>query len=158
MKIRPTQLSDLSFVLDAERHADNAPYINQWSIAQHERAITSSDEGHFIAEKAGTLMGYLIVAGLQDPHQALLLRRIVAVEKGQGYGRAMLKWVKSYTFEQLDYHRLWLDVVASNQRAQSLYLSEGFAVEGTLREAYKSQYGFEDMLILSLLRSEFDRL
>ena len=165
MKIRPTQLSDLEFVLSAERHPDNALYVNQWSRERHKSAIASSEEGHFIAllsdpqasdPQASLPVGYVIVSGLQDPHKTLLLRRIVAVKKGQGYGRKLLQWVKSFAFDHLNYHRLWLDVVASNQRAKALYLSEGFVIEGTLREAYKFQQGFEDMLILSLLRSEFD--
>ncbi|MGB3669631.1 MAG: GNAT family protein [Phormidesmis sp.] len=161
--LRPTQLTDLDFVLTAERHPDNAPYINQWTIEQHQRAIASPDEGHFIAEIAKTTdsklpaispIGYTILTGLQDPHQTLLLRRIVTVEKGKGYGRQMLRWVKTFTFDRLGYHRLWLDVVASNQRAKKLYLSEGFVIEGTLREAYKHSQGYKDMLILSVLATD----
>lgn len=68
----------------------------------------------------------------------------------------MLQWVKMFAFEQVNCHRLWLDVIASNQRALNLYLSEGFIQEGTLREACKGIDGFEDMLILSLLRSEYE--
>ena len=66
----------------------------------------------------------------------------------------MLRWVKAFTFDQLGYHRLWLDVVASNQRAKKLYLSEGFVIEGTLREAYKHSQGYKDMLILSVLATD----
>ena len=159
--LRPTEVADLPFVMDAEQHSDNAPYVNQWTIEQHKDAIASTNDGHFIAQTnnaSGTArIGYLILTGLTDPHQVVLLRRIVVTAKGQGYGRQILQWAKQFTFEHLGYHRLWLDVVVSNQRAQALYLSEGFVIQGTLREAYKNEQSFEDMLILSLLRPEYLR-
>ncbi len=159
--LRPTTIADLDFVLSAESHPDNAPYIRQWTIEQHKGVIASPNDGHFIAETvtdpsacSSSPIGYMILMGLQDPHQTILLKRIVAVEKGRGYGRQMLRWVKDFTFTQLGYHRLWLDVVASNQRAQNLYFSEGFVREGILREAYKHPHRYEDMLILSILATD----
>lgn len=160
-RLRATQADDLPFVISAEQHIDNAPYVDQWSQSQHEAAIDSPDYGHFIVEPITRLkesisstVGYVIVSGVQDPNQVLLLKRIVIVEKGKGYGRGALQQVKAFAFEQLGFHRLWLDVVASNERAQALYRSEGFVIEGRLREAYKTNHGYEDMLILSLLSTE----
>lgn len=168
---RPTQVADLPFVISAEQHADNAPYVNQWSQQRHESAIVAPDFGHFIVEFTGNnalsinrpsinappvAVGYLIVSGLQDQNEVLLLNRIVIVQKSKGYGRQALRQLKVFTFEQLGFHRLYMDVIASNQRAKALYLSEGFVIEGTLREAYKTDSGYEDMLMLSMLSTEVD--
>ena len=165
--VRPTTSADLAFVLATERHPDNACYITQWSEAQHAAAISSTDhlhpvmrsgqnDAHFIAQQAARSVGYCILQGLCDPHRSLLLKRIVIGPKGQGYGRQLLRWVKQYTFETLGYHRLWLDVLVSNQRAQKLYFSEGFLQEGVMREAYRTEARqYEDMLILALLEADY---
>lgn len=163
---RPTQVADLPFVISAEQHADNAPYVNQWSQQRHESAIVAPDFGHFIVEFTGNnaisvdtspvAVGYLIVSGLQDQNEVLLLNRIVIVQKGKGYGRQALRQLKVLAFERLGFHRLYMDVIANNQRAKALYLSEGFVIEGTLREAYKTDGGYEDMLMLSMLSTEVD--
>ncbi len=55
----------------------------------------------------------------------------------------------------LGYHRLWFDVLLSNQRAQALYRSEGFVVEGRLRDGWKTASGYEDMLLMSMLAHEY---
>ncbi|MEL7141628.1 MAG: GNAT family protein [Cyanobacteria bacterium J06643_4] len=159
VNLRQTRLADLDFVIDAEQHPDNAPYVYQWQRTQHEGAIGAEDSAHLIVEHVveglGTSIGYMILAGLCDPHKVLLLQRIVIVDKGRGYGRQTLQWIKAFTFDYLDYHRLQLDVVASNERARSLYLSEGFAVEGTLKEAHLKDGNRENLLILAMLKHEY---
>ncbi|MEL6262678.1 MAG: GNAT family protein [Cyanobacteria bacterium J06554_11] len=155
IELRPTRLADLSFVMSAERHAENAAYIDQWRQAQHETAIVSEDEAHFIVEQAGKAVGYVVLDGMDSPHKSLLLRRIVILPKGAGYGRQTLRWLKVQTFERMRYHRLWLDVVVSNERALMLYLSEGFVVEGTLREAFKAADGYKDMLVLAMIKTDY---
>jgi RimJ/RimL family protein N-acetyltransferase len=46
-------------------------------------------------------------------------------------------------------------VKARNSRAKALYDSEGFVVEGELREALKIEGGFESLIVMSMLRPEF---
>lgn len=155
LTLRPTRLVDLDFVIDAEQNPDNASYVNQWTRAEHEAAIVSENDGHFMVEIKGQPIGYIILSGLQDPHKTILLRRIVIMPKRKGYGRRTLQWVKTFTFEELGYHRLWLDVLVSNEPAQRLYASEGFTAEGRMREAYRTEEGYEDMFILSLLEEDY---
>ena len=155
--VRATTVHDLTFVTQAERHPENAPYIGQWSDAEHEAAIASKNAAHFTleAESSTQPVGYLTLTGLCDPHRAIHMKRIVVTEKGKGYGRQVLRWVKAYTFETLGFHRLWFDVIASNERAKALYLSEGFVMEGTLRDGWKGKNGYEDMYLLSMLDFEY---
>ena len=153
--VRVTTSKDLLFVIQTERHPDNAPYIGQWSEARHRDAIASPNEAHFIIEIDAQPIGYLILTGLNDVHEAINLRRIVIVPKGKGYGRAVLRWVKLYTFESLQFHRLWFDVIDTNERAKMLYLSEGFTIEGTMRESWKTADGYKNMLLLSMLAFDY---
>jgi len=183
--VRRTVTADLEFVLTAERHPDNAPYVGQWHQERHARAIASADEAHFIIELSptepaspitgqvtgqvtgqitgkptvqqsrGHAIGYMICQGLQNEHDAVSLCRIVITEKGKGYGRQALEWLKAYAFNTLGTHRLWFDVIASNQRARSLYASAGFKEEGILRGAWKTTAGYKPLIILSMLDDEY---
>ncbi len=65
--------------------------------------------------------------------------------KGQGLGRACVRLLKQMAFRDLHAHRFWLDVKAKQPRAQSLYESEGFVVEGTLREAVRLDDGYDSL-------------
>jgi diamine N-acetyltransferase len=156
LAMQPTTLADLDFVVAAERHPDNAPYVGQWTCEQHAGAITAQDRAHFIATCQGQRVGYVILGGFSDPHQAVHLQRIVVAEKKKGYGRQILQWLKRFTFETLGYHRLWFDVLEGNSRARHLYESEGFVVEGILRDSWKiADGGYQSMLIMSMLETEY---
>jgi diamine N-acetyltransferase len=75
--------------------------------------------------------------------------------KGSGFGRAALRVTKKVAFDDLGAHRFWLDVKRRNTRAKALYDSEGFVVEGELRDAIRQPQGFESLIVMSMLRPEF---
>jgi RimJ/RimL family protein N-acetyltransferase len=157
IQVRPTQVDDLAFVLQAEHDPANAAFVEQWSHDRHVATLADADFAHRIVERRSDAqpIGYIILAGLKNVHQSLEFRRLVITDKGHGYGRAAVRFVKQLAFEQYRVHRLWLDVRANNQRAQQLYQSEGFVIEGTLRECVKVDDRFESLIIMSLLRSEY---
>jgi diamine N-acetyltransferase len=159
IQVRPTQVDDLAFVLQAEHDPANALFVEQWSHDRHVAALTDPDFAHCIVERRSDAqpIGYIILAGLKNPHQSLEFRRLVITDKGHGYGRAAVRLVKQLAFEQYRVHRLWLDVRAHNRRAQQLYQSEGFVIEGTLRECTKVEDHFSSLVIMSLLCSEYSR-
>jgi RimJ/RimL family protein N-acetyltransferase len=157
-KLRPTTHDDLDFVLNAERDPDNRPWIIPWTRAQHESAFGNSELRHILlADDQLGRMGFVILGGLQSPHGAIEFRRVVVVAKGRGIGRAAIRLVQALAFDELNAHRLWLDVKATNARARSLYDSAGFVVEGTLRECLRTDTGFESLVVMSMLRSEYRR-
>lgn len=157
VRLRPTMSSDLEFVLSLEQDPENLPYITPWERTQHEAAIRFPDFRHFILEGGPGLdaVGFLILIGCRSPHQSLELKRMVVRSKGEGYGRAALRVVKKVAFDDLGAHRLWLDVKKPNTRAKALYDSEGFIVEGELRESVKVRGGFESLIVMSMLQGEF---
>ena len=157
VRLRPTMQSDLDFVLSLEQDPDNLPFITPWERTQHEAAIRFPDFRHFIVEAGPDLeaAGFVILIGCRSQNQSLELKRMVVQSKGQGTGRAALRVVKKVAFDDLGAHRLWLDVKKRNERAQALYASEGFVVEGVLRESIRVAGGFESMVVMSMLQVEF---
>lgn len=155
VRLRPTQLADLDYVLTAENAPENAIYIRQWSRDRHTAVIAAADEAHFTLEVNGQPVGYAILEDLANPDQSVLLRRLVVTEKGKGYGRQALRLIAQAAFETYNAHRLWLDVKPTNDRAKALYVKTGFVYEGCLRESLKTPNGFESMEIMSMLQSEY---
>ncbi|MBP0016401.1 MAG: GNAT family N-acetyltransferase [Cyanobacteria bacterium SBLK] len=157
IKLRETREEDLDFVLRVESDCENRPYILQWSRERHQEASRDPDIFHGIIEAIadGKLLGYFILEGLLSPHRCFLLRRLAIAQKGKGYGRETLRSVKKLVFEECKAHRLWLDVKDFNQRAKHLYETEGFIIEGKLRENFQGENGFESFYILSILEHEY---
>jgi diamine N-acetyltransferase len=157
VRLRPTMSSDLDYVVSLEEAGENAPYITPWERTQHEAAIRFPDFRHFIVEAGPELnaVGFLILIGCRSQQQSLELKRMVINDKGAGFGRAALRVAKKVAFDDLGAHRFWLDVKKRNTRAKALYDSEGFVVEGELREAVKTSEGFESLIVMSMLRTEF---
>jgi RimJ/RimL family protein N-acetyltransferase len=156
--IRRTTESDLEFVLSTEHADENKCFIIPWARTRHEKALQDADILHFIVERVGDgeRLGYGIIAGLLNPHSSIEFQRIVITQKNKGYGRKVLRLIKKWAFESLDVHRMWLDVKDFNHRARTLYASEGFVVEGTLRECLKADDGsFESLVVMSLLKREY---
>jgi len=155
LRLRPTTDADLGFVLEAESDLDNRPFIIPWQRHQHAAALRDPDIAHRIAEDDGqNRVGFVILAGLTNADSSVEFRRIVVASKRRGFGRAMVRAVKGLAFNELQAHRLWLDVKEHNTRARTLYLSEGFSEEGLLRECIRSPVGFESLVIMALLRHE----
>jgi diamine N-acetyltransferase len=155
IQLRSTDIADLDFVLAAESHPDNRDFISQWTRHAHEEAIASANMGHFIVEANGEGAGYAIVQDLQDPNQCIGITRLVITQKGNGYGKAVLRLLQKSAFEDWNAHRLWLDVKDYNQRARHVYESVGFRFEGILRECVKRGDRFESYAILSILKDEY---
>ncbi|HLG85849.1 MAG TPA: GNAT family protein [Alphaproteobacteria bacterium] len=73
----------------------------------------------------------------------------------QGFGRETLSLMLKYGFLSLGLERVWLEVVAFNAPAVSLYEAAGFVREGCLRShAYVGGHR-HDVLVLGLLRGEW---
>lgn len=150
-----TSAEQLDYVLEAENAPENRNYVSQWTREQHLQAIASSDHLHFLIMHDEKRVGYLILAGIESPHNAIELLRIVITVKGKGYGRSVLQFVKAFAFEYRHAHRLWLDVKDFNTKAYALYKSEGFVEEGRLREAIKRGEAYDTMILMAILRQEY---
>src|SRR5215813_14765068 len=151
-----TEETDLDYVLAAEHYPANRVFIILWSRDEHRKAMITPDLAHMIVQGEREL-GYVILAGLQDPNETIEFRRIVITEKGKGFGKRAVQLVKALAFERYRANRLWLDVKERNQRAQSLYTSQGFVVEGVLRQRLKTETGYESLVVMSILREEYER-
>lgn len=165
VRLRPTMLSDLDWVVSVEHDAANLPFITPWERTQHEGAIRFPDSRHFIVEAGDewARAGFVILQGCRNPQRSVELKRLVLqpAVHGRGFGRASVRLLEQMAFRDLKAHRFWLDVKSLDTRALALYASEGFVEEGRLREsvrAVNTESGFDSLVVMSMLDREYEAL
>ena len=155
VRFRNTETVDLDYVLAAEENEENRLFIIPWTRDEHSRRLIDPNCAHLVVE-AETRVGYVILFGLRDPHKSIEFRRIIITEKGHGFGIATVLQLQKLAFENYDAHRLWLDVKVQNHRARSVYEKAGFTVEGILRECLRSRDRYESLVVMSILKQEYE--
>lgn len=74
---------------------------------------------------------------------------------GRGYGRESVELLIDYGFRHRNYHKIWLEVHGNNERAQRAYAACGFREEGRLRQHVWSDGRYEDLVVMGILRAEW---
>jgi RimJ/RimL family protein N-acetyltransferase len=75
----------------------------------------------------------------------------------QGLGAEAMRLILRFGFGTLNLNRAYLRVYARNLRAQRAYEKAGFVLEGTMRQAVYKNGRYDDVHIMSVLRSEWEK-
>jgi len=73
----------------------------------------------------------------------------------QGYGTEAMRLMLAHGFKMLNLRRIFLQVYTDNPRAVRAYEKVGFVHEGRMRQARYYDGGYYDILLMSVLRSEW---
>jgi RimJ/RimL family protein N-acetyltransferase len=76
-------------------------------------------------------------------------------EWDKGYGTATMRLLLRHCFDTLNLNRVYLHVYAENVRGKRAYEKAGFVEEGRLREAVYKRGKYDDVIVMSVLRSEW---
>lgn len=158
VRFRKAEVTDLGYIMQQEHHDENDSYIRQWSREKHLSVLDDSNYAYFIVEciEDSQPVGFVILIGVNEPDNNLEFKRIAISGKGRGYGRQAVKLIKKFAFEETDTHRLWLEVVDYNERAYHVYESEGFLKEGIHRESFLRDGRRASLIVMSMLRPEYE--
>jgi RimJ/RimL family protein N-acetyltransferase len=125
--------------------------IHKWLASradQHDRAdwaiIRKADESH---------IGEVVLSEL-DPYNESMSFRIALAGAGvfgKGYGSEATKAVVDYGLGVVGLHRISLEVVDFNIRAQRAYSKAGFQQEGLLREAWYWERERSDVIVMAVV-------
>lgn len=74
-----------------------------------------------------------------------------------GYGRETMRMMLKHGFETLNLNRMYLYVFADNVRGIKAYEHAGFKLEGRLRQAEYKDGKYTDLLVMSVLREEWQK-
>ena len=97
----------------------------------------------------------------EDVRSANLRLQLLPNYRGRGYGREAILEVLRFAFESEagpHLHRVSLDVLSINPRAQALYESLGFREEGRLRDVHRDGDLWADAVVMSILEEEYRTL
>ncbi len=73
----------------------------------------------------------------------------------KGYGSEAMELLLDYAFGYLNFHRVAIGVVGSNERALKFYEKVGFKREGIQRDGYFYDHRYQDFVMMSILENEF---
>ncbi len=127
------------------------PQIREWlqsRAAAHDRAdwaIVRASDGAYVGE---------VVLNDLDPHNESMSFRISLAAQGlfgKGYGSEATKAVVDYGLEVVGLHRISLEVVDFNTRAQRVYAKAGFHPEGLLRDAWYWDDEWSDVIVMAIV-------
>lgn len=146
---------DIDNIIEFEK--DNNIYVHSYNKAKHIKLLSDDNCFHLSIRRLdnNNMIGHMILFGGESSDKVLEFRRLTIDEKGQGFGKEAVKLLKIFCFEELKYHRLWLDVYSDNKRAIHVYESEGFILEGELRDKFKTENGYRSQKIYSILENEY---
>jgi RimJ/RimL family protein N-acetyltransferase len=77
---------------------------------------------------------------------------------GKGYGTDAMSVLVKFIFEQMNIHKVKLNVFSYNERAIKSYEKCGFKVEGVLRQEIFRDGKYYDEIIMGLLKEEYSAL
>jgi RimJ/RimL family protein N-acetyltransferase len=72
--------------------------------------------------------------------------------RGHGHGTEAVKLLVRFAFRDLNLHRVFVRVLATNQRALRVYEKAGFRREGLLRDAAHVDGRYVDVVVLGVVR------
>lgn len=75
--------------------------------------------------------------------------------RGKGYGAEAIRLMLSYAFGYLNFHRVAIGVVGTNERALRFYEKAGFKREGLQRDGYYYNHAYQDFVMMSMLENEY---
>jgi len=155
MLLRPAVTEDILSIAALEQTPFARQFVGQWSEQRHRATLAGPNARYLVSDAhQGGLQAYVILRGLGEDNRAVELKRIVVAAPGQGLGRRILAEVIRIAFEDLQAHRLFLDVYDDNARARHLYESLGF-YEGTMRDAACREGAWHDLHLMSMLEHEY---
>jgi RimJ/RimL family protein N-acetyltransferase len=79
-------------------------------------------------------------------------------EWDKGYGTEATGLMIDYAFATLNLNRVWLHVIAYNERGIRAYEKVGFKKEGVLRQEHYREGRYWDTVTMAILREEWDTL
>lgn len=181
MRLRPVEARDAERLWEAVQDPEGTrltgttavftrDQIDEWAEAVSDRpgrfdwAIcpAAMRDGKPISDE---MIGEIVLNDLdEDVRSANLRLQLLPNYRGRGYGREAILEVLRFAFDGVDdaagpgLHRVSLDVLSINPRAQALYESLGFREEGRLRDVYRDGDVWADAVVMSILEDEYRAL
>lgn len=124
---------------------------------EHNLAIEARSSATEGGEESWKLIGSCGFFGLDHRNRSSEFGIMIGEKSywNQGYGTEAVRLLCQHGFQTLNLNRIYLRVLENNPRAIRAYEKAGFTHEGRQRQAEFRDGQYIDMLVMSMLRSEF---
>ena len=130
---------------------ENSSLFHSWSANQGRTGF-----GLTIENKQGEVVGHITAFNLSMPEMIATIGILVGPEyQGKGYGSEAMRKAIRICFEELNAHKVELNVFSYNENAIKMYEKVGFVLEGRRRSASYHRGQFYDVLTMGILREEY---
>ena len=136
------------------------PYVESW-VEQFAATPGGFENAHFTIEtKDGRVIGDTGLFGVSAENREAYLGMMIGEKDcwSRGYGSDALRTLLRFAFQEMNLNRVALHVFDFNPRAIASYRKCGFAEEGRMRQAMYRDGEFHDIVMMGLLREEFEQL
>lgn len=156
--VRRGEAFDIPFIMQVERLPGMESLIGQFDEATHVRHLVDPGWRYLIGlDEQKRPIGFTLLNDVDDRGGNVCIKRIAVRYADAGYGTALLRNVIDWTFAETAAFRVWLNVVAYNDRARHVYAKLGFVEEGIKRQsALLPNETRADLVMMSVLRPEWD--
>lgn len=79
-------------------------------------------------------------------------------DRGKGYSVEVQKLVLQYLFYDLGMNRVYAYQLEANQASIAMVKKIGFEIEGVVRESLFKDNKYQNLLLISILKSEFEKM
>ncbi|HUR14746.1 MAG TPA: GNAT family protein [Mycobacteriales bacterium] len=118
-------------------------------------AEEQADAAAFVVDVDGVAVGTATLFGFDGYARHAEAGINLAPEvRGRGVGTEVIRQLVAFGFERRNLRRIHLQAIASNAAALRAYEKAGFVVEGRLREHAWVRGGYEDIVLMGILRSD----
>lgn len=167
--LRPLTIKDAPLLLAASQD-DEIRYVTATKaiftleqIQQHLKIINNDSTRYDFAiclNSNNKMIGELSVFEIDQENKRAGFRISMSSLKltGKGYGSEALQLTLHLVFNELRLNRLQLEVYSHNANGIAAYKKAGFVTEGVLRESINYNGIYFDELIMSMLKSDYEKL
>ena len=104
-------------------------------------------------------IGNARISQIDRQHKKCTYGRLIGdmTQRGKGVGSEVLFLILKYAFINLGMNRIYTVVFSDNQASIRSNEKAGMKQEGTLRQAFYKNGSYKDVIVVSMLREDFDR-
>ncbi|HAG43193.1 MAG TPA: GNAT family N-acetyltransferase [Clostridium sp.] len=167
IRLRKISLNDYStyhnWRNDIEVMQSTSPQLDMYTLEETEEYVsaiaTQSNAKGYIIEYKETNQAVGIISLINIDYKNRSAECIIDIGAkemwGKGIGTAAISLILEFAFNELNLHRIYLQVFSFNERGIKLYEKMGFIHDGKLRQALYRNGSWHDIVIMSILKNEY---
>ena len=122
------------------------------------KIIPMEDRYDFFIMQNNVPIGEIVISNIDNDNSKCSMRLAIFKNNdfNKGYGSTAIILVQVFVFDVIGMNRIELEVFSYNERGINTYIKTGFKEEGRLREAKTVENKYTDIVIMGMLKREYD--